>query len=56
MFLTLLLNDGPLMGKYVNMHAQDIANWSIVLFVIIGSTIFGISVLFPNILSKGYVP
>ncbi len=53
MFLILLLNDEPLMGKHVNTRGQNIANWSIVLFVIIVSTIFGISVLFPNILSKG---
>lgn len=45
-FLILLLNDEPLMGKYVNTRWENIANWSIVLFVIIMSTIFGISVLF----------
>ena len=45
-FLILLLNDEPLMGKYVNTRWENIANWSIVLFVIIMSTMFGISVLF----------
>jgi NRAMP (natural resistance-associated macrophage protein)-like metal ion transporter len=45
-FLILLLNDEPLMGEYVNTRWENIANWSIVIFVIIISTIFGISVLF----------
>jgi Mn2+/Fe2+ NRAMP family transporter len=45
-FLILLLNDKPLMGKYVNTRWQNIANWSIVVFVIAMSTVFGISVLF----------
>jgi Mn2+/Fe2+ NRAMP family transporter len=45
-FLILLLNDEPLMGKYVNTRWQNIANWAIVIFVIVISTIFGISVLF----------
>jgi Mn2+/Fe2+ NRAMP family transporter len=45
-FLILLLNDKPLMGKYVNSRWENIANWSIVVFVIIMSTIFGISILF----------
>ena len=46
MFLILLLNDEPLMGKYVNTRWENIANWSIVVFVIFMSTMFGISVLF----------
>jgi Mn2+/Fe2+ NRAMP family transporter len=45
-FLILLLNDKPLMGKYVNTRWQNIANWAIVLFVVAMSTIFGFSVLF----------
>jgi Mn2+/Fe2+ NRAMP family transporter len=45
-FLILLLNDKPLMGQYVNTLWENIANWAIVLFVIIVSTIYGVSVLF----------
>jgi Mn2+/Fe2+ NRAMP family transporter len=47
-FLILLLNDEPLMGKYVNTRWENIVNWSIVIFVIIMSTVFGISVLYGN--------
>ncbi|MGD0573385.1 MAG: divalent metal cation transporter [Sedimentisphaerales bacterium] len=47
-FLILLLNDKPLMGKYVNTRWQNIANWSITIFVILVSSLFGISVLFPS--------
>ena len=53
MFLILLLNDKPLMGAYVNTRWENVANWSITLFVIIVSTLFGISVLFPSILGQG---
>jgi NRAMP (natural resistance-associated macrophage protein)-like metal ion transporter len=45
-FLILLLNDKPLMGEYVNTRWENIANWSIVIFVIVMSTMYGISVLF----------
>jgi NRAMP (natural resistance-associated macrophage protein)-like metal ion transporter len=45
-FLILLLNDEPLMGEYVNTRWQNVANWSIVIFVIVISTIFGVSILF----------
>ncbi|MGA2092165.1 MAG: divalent metal cation transporter [Sedimentisphaerales bacterium] len=47
-FLILLLNDKPLMGKNVNTRWQNIANWSITIFVILISTLFGVSVLFPS--------
>jgi NRAMP (natural resistance-associated macrophage protein)-like metal ion transporter len=50
MFLILLLNDKPLMGSHVNTRWQNFANWSITLFVIVMSTLFGISVLFPGLL------
>jgi Mn2+/Fe2+ NRAMP family transporter len=46
-FLILLLNDKPLMGDYVNTRWQNIANWTIAAFVIVISTAYGISVLFP---------
>jgi Mn2+/Fe2+ NRAMP family transporter len=47
-FLILLLNDQPLMGKHVNTRWQNVANWSITIFVILMSSLFGISVLFPD--------
>jgi NRAMP (natural resistance-associated macrophage protein)-like metal ion transporter len=48
MFLILLLNDKPLMGDRVNTRWQNIANWGITIFVIIMSTLFAISVIFPE--------
>jgi len=53
MFLILLLNDKPLMGDYVNTRWQNIANWSIAAFVIVLSTAYGISVLFPEWFGTG---
>jgi Mn2+/Fe2+ NRAMP family transporter len=53
MFLILLLNDKPLMGEHVNTRWENIANWSITGFVIVMSTLFGISVLFPAFLGQG---
>jgi Mn2+/Fe2+ NRAMP family transporter len=53
MFLILLLNDKPLMGDYANTRWQNIANWSIAAFVIIISTAYGISVLFPEWFGAG---
>ena len=50
-FLLLLLNDEPLMGKYVNTRWQNIANGGIIVFVIIMSTLFAVSVLFPNLMA-----
>jgi Mn2+/Fe2+ NRAMP family transporter len=47
-FLILLLNDKDLMGQYVNTRFQNIANWSIVIFVIMMSSLFALSVLFPG--------
>jgi NRAMP (natural resistance-associated macrophage protein)-like metal ion transporter len=52
-FLILLLNDKPLMGEHINTRWQNIANWSIVIFVIVVSSLFGISVLFPNLFAGG---
>ncbi|HEX2973088.1 MAG TPA: NRAMP family divalent metal transporter [Tepidisphaeraceae bacterium] len=48
-FLILLLNDKPLMGEHVNTRWQNIANWTIAIFVIVMSTLYGISVMFPNL-------
>ena len=48
MFLILLLNDKPLMGEYVNTRWQNIANWSIIVFVIVISTVYGFPCCFPS--------
>jgi NRAMP (natural resistance-associated macrophage protein)-like metal ion transporter len=48
-FLLLLLNDKPLMGNHVNSRWENIANGFIVAFVLIMSSLMGISTLFPNI-------
>jgi Mn2+/Fe2+ NRAMP family transporter len=50
-FLILLLNDKELMGAHTNTRWQNIANWSIVVFVILVSTLYGVSVLFPDMFS-----
>jgi NRAMP (natural resistance-associated macrophage protein)-like metal ion transporter len=53
LFLILLLNDKPMMGEYVNTRWQNVANWSITIFVVTMSTLFGISILFPELLGAG---
>jgi NRAMP (natural resistance-associated macrophage protein)-like metal ion transporter len=53
LFLILLLNDEPLMGEHRNTRWQNVANWSITLFVIVMSSVFGISVLFPGLFGQG---
>ena len=53
MFLILLLNDKQLMGEHVNTPWQNIANWSITIFVILISSLFGISILFPGLFGQG---
>src|SRR5208283_3720757 len=45
-FLILLLNDKPLMVEHVNTRWQNIANWSLTVFVIVLSTAYGVSVLY----------
>jgi NRAMP (natural resistance-associated macrophage protein)-like metal ion transporter len=47
-FLILLLNDKPMMGEHANTRWQNVANWSIVVFVIMMSTAFAVSVLFSD--------
>jgi NRAMP (natural resistance-associated macrophage protein)-like metal ion transporter len=47
-FLILILNDTSFMGRYVNNRRQNIANWSIVIFVTVMSTLFAVSTLFPQ--------
>lgn len=50
LFLLLLLNDKPLMGDYTNSRWQNIANGTIVVFVILMSTVLGVATLFPELL------
>ena len=47
-FLILILNSTEFMGERVNTRWQNIANWSIVLFVTVMSTLFALSTLFPQ--------
>src|SRR6266852_4993915 len=48
-FLILLLNDKKTMGKYTNTRWQNIANVTIVVAVIVTSTLYGISAVFPDL-------
>lgn len=49
-FLILLLNDKKTMGKYVNTRWENFANISIVVAIIVLSTMYGMSALFPTLL------
>ena len=49
-FLLLILNDEQFMGLHVNTRWENIANWSIVIFVSFMSTLFAVSTLFPGFL------
>jgi Mn2+/Fe2+ NRAMP family transporter len=49
-FLIVLLNDDETMGTYKNTRFQNFANGSIVAAIIVISTLYGISALFPNLL------
>jgi len=49
-FLILLLNDEETMGQYKNTLFQNVANIGITAMIIIVSTLYGISALFPNLL------
>lgn len=49
-FLILILNEPAFVGKYVNTRWENIANWSIVIFVTIMSTLFAVSTLFPGLM------
>lgn len=51
-FLILILNDEQFMGAHVNTRWENIANWGIVIFVSIMSTLFAISTLFPGLLEN----
>jgi NRAMP (natural resistance-associated macrophage protein)-like metal ion transporter len=47
-FLVLILNSPEFMGDRVNTRWQNIANWSIIIFVTAMSTLFAVSTLFPQ--------
>lgn len=47
-FLILLLNNEELMGKYKNTLTQNILGFSIVLMIIVLSTLYAMSVIFPG--------
>ncbi|MFZ2073348.1 MAG: NRAMP family divalent metal transporter [Methanoregula sp.] len=48
-FLIILLNNGDIMGKYKNTLFDNIANITIVTCIIVVSSLYGISTLFPNL-------
>jgi Mn2+/Fe2+ NRAMP family transporter len=48
-FLILLLNDKETMGEYVNSFWQNVINIAIVAVIIVLSTLYGISTLFPTL-------
>jgi Mn2+/Fe2+ NRAMP family transporter len=47
-FLLLLLNNEEMMGKYKNSILQNISGFGIVIIIVILSTLYGISTLFPE--------
>jgi Mn2+/Fe2+ NRAMP family transporter len=49
-FLILLLNNEETMGQYKNTWFQNVANVGIVVVIIVISTLYGISAIFPKIL------
>ena len=49
-FLIILLNDRETMGKHKNNWFQNLANIGIVAVIIVVSTLYGISAVFPNLL------
>jgi Mn2+/Fe2+ NRAMP family transporter len=48
-FLILLLNDRQAMGDYCNTPLQNLLGGVIVLSIVILSTLYGVSVLFPGL-------
>jgi Mn2+/Fe2+ NRAMP family transporter len=49
-FLILLLNDSERMGSLRNTRAQNIVSVSVVAIIVLLSTLYGVSALFPNLL------
>ncbi len=52
-FAVILLNDPAFMGAHVNTRAQNIANISIIIAVILMSTLFALTTLFPGAFRSG---
>jgi Mn2+/Fe2+ NRAMP family transporter len=52
-FLILLLNDEKTMGKFKNSRVQNITSITIVLGIIILSTLYAVSAIFPNLFPQG---
>ena len=52
-FLILLLNDRSIMGTHINTRWQNIANGSIIIYVVAVSTLYGVSILFPEMWTTG---
>jgi Mn2+/Fe2+ NRAMP family transporter len=47
-FLILLLNDKETMGEYANTFSQNLVSGAIVAVIIVLSTLYGVSTLFPT--------
>jgi len=52
LFLILILNDRGFMGQHVNTRWQNVANWTIVIGLVVISTLFALGTLFPDFLSR----
>jgi NRAMP (natural resistance-associated macrophage protein)-like metal ion transporter len=52
-FLILLLNDRGFMGEHVNTRWQNVANITITAVIILLSTVFALTILFPHLLGPG---
>jgi NRAMP (natural resistance-associated macrophage protein)-like metal ion transporter len=52
-FAFIILNDRAFMGDHVNSRWQNIANFTIILFVILMSTLFAVTTLFPGLVGAG---
>jgi Mn2+/Fe2+ NRAMP family transporter len=48
-FLLLLLNNGELMGKYKNTIRQNVIGFTIVICLVVLSTLYALSALFPGL-------
>ena len=48
-FLILLLNDRQTMGDYCNSRAQNVIGGAIVMSIVVLSTLYGVSVMFPSL-------
>ena len=48
-FLIILLNDKDTMGKYTNTFLQNVISYTIVIVIIILSTLYAMSAIFPNL-------